>query len=292
MMVNSRLERRGRELSEALGGHWSRGKGMGRCPAHDDSTPSLGLRLGSHAILLHCFAGCTTSDVLLALAKLGIATRTLFDGSTEKFEPAARDVCPDANAVRLWRAAAPLGRSLAARYLESRAIFAGSPELRFLARTPFGPRGRTQWLPALLAAVTMDAGVIAIQRTFLTGNAALAGMARPKRGLGAYGTGAVRLHPPVAGRLGLAEGIESALSALELRGVPCWATLGNARFGIVAIPNRVTELHLFLDGDSGGDLAEARSLEAYARPGRTIVPHRPPPPFLDWNDTLRAGRST
>jgi putative DNA primase/helicase len=100
MTVSSRLEQRGRELSEALGGLWSKGKGMVRCPAHDDRTPSLGLRLGSHAILLHCFAGCTSSDVLQALERRGIPTRTLFDGSTEKFERLAAPDGPDANADR------------------------------------------------------------------------------------------------------------------------------------------------------------------------------------------------
>lgn len=292
MTVSSRLEQRGRELSEMLGGHWSKSKGMARCPAHDDRTPSLGLRLGSHAILLHCFAGCMTSDVLQALERRGIPTRSLFDGNTGKFVTTAAPHGPDANAVRLWRAAAPAKGTLAAAYLESRAIRAPSKELRFLPRTPFGPRGRTEWLPAMIAAVRTDAGVIAIQRTFLTPAGDIAGMSRPKRGLGSYGIGAVRLSPLAAGRLGLAEGIESALSASCLQGIPCWATLGNARFGIVAIPDSVTQLHLFLDGDSGGDLAEVRSLEAYSRSDRTIIPHRPPPPFLDWNDALRAGWST
>jgi putative DNA primase/helicase len=288
MMQTNGLDRRARELCDAFGGRWSRGKGMCRCPAHDDRTPSLGLKLGQRAILVHCFAGCASGDVLAAFARHGVPTRSLFDGSREKIEIVARSDAPDANAVRLWPAAAPLTGSPGATYLQSRAIDVASSELRFLARTPFGPRGRTRWLPALLAAVSTDAGPIAIQRTFLTPRGTIAPMTRPKRGLGAFGIGAVRLHAPVEGLLGLAEGLESALSAHALHNLPCWATLGNARFGIVAIPDSVTELHLFLDGDAGGDVAETRSFEAYARPGRTIVPHRPPAPFTDWNDVLRA----
>ncbi|MFX5964691.1 toprim domain-containing protein, partial [Acinetobacter baumannii] len=89
------------------------------------------------------------------------------------------------------------------------------------------------------------------------------------------GTGAVRLAFPRGGRLGLAEGIETALSAIELFGVPCWATLGNERFGLVTIPESVRELHLFVDNDAGGRIAEARARVAYVRPDRRIVTHCP-----------------
>jgi putative DNA primase/helicase len=285
---NSNLDRRGRELAEALGGHWAHGKGMGRCPAHDDRTPSLGLRLGSRALLLHCFAGCATADVLAALARRGIATRSLFDGNAEEFRPTSTPEGPDVNAVRLWRNSAPVCGTAADRYLSSRAIGCRSTELRYLEKTPLGPRGRASFQPALVAALRTDAGVIAIQRTFLTPTATLADMESPKRGLGRYGVASVRLHAPISGRLGLAEGIESALSAYSLRKIPCWATLGNERFGLVSIPDSVTELHLFLDADAGGNLAEARGRARHERPGRTIVAHRPDAPFNDWNDALRA----
>jgi hypothetical protein len=83
--------------------------------------------------------------------------------------------------------------------------------------------------------------------------------------------------------------IETALSAKQLTGIPCWATLGTERFGLVAIPESVTELHLFIDNDAGGAQAERRAREAYAREGRTIVTHRPEQPGADWNDVLMAG---
>lgn len=292
MTNTAALEARGREIAEAFGGRWVRGKGMCCCPAHNDRTPSLGLRLGKQAILLHCFAGCETSEVLAAFAARGVPIRTLFGGPTEKILYVEPRSGPDANALRLWRAAAPITGTIAARYLQSRAIDVSSSELRFLARTPFGPRGGTQWLPSLLAAVSLDIGVIAIQRTILTADGGIGRMTRPKRGLGAFGSGAVRLQPPAAGRLGLAEGVESALSAFQLSGISCWATLGNARFGSVAIPDSVTELHLFLDADRGGDIAEARSRKDYALPERTVVAHRPPAPVKDWNDALRARHAT
>ncbi len=44
------------------------GKYVARCPAHDDKSPSLAIKnCGDGRILLHCFAGCETEDVLCAL---------------------------------------------------------------------------------------------------------------------------------------------------------------------------------------------------------------------------------
>src|SRR3546814_19678015 len=94
--------------------------------------------------------------------------------------------------------------------LESRGILAASPALRFHPRAPLGPKGRTRFLPAMIAAVSLDAGPIAIHRTFLSTEAATkAAFDKPKRALGSLGEAAVRLFAPVAGKLGLAEGTES-----------------------------------------------------------------------------------
>ena len=38
-----------------------------RCPAHEDGSPSLSLRLTDDRILIHCFGGCETGAVLKAL---------------------------------------------------------------------------------------------------------------------------------------------------------------------------------------------------------------------------------
>ena len=37
---------------------------MGRCPAHEDNTASLSLRLTQERILLNCFAGCSFDSVI------------------------------------------------------------------------------------------------------------------------------------------------------------------------------------------------------------------------------------
>ena len=283
----SALEDRARKIVEALGGTWSRSRGMCCCPAHPDRTPSLSITLGERAILFHCFAGCTNKAVMQGLAKVGVRIADLFDGKGEAITPTPREEIADRNALRLWRDAAILADSPAARYLAGRAITTSSPDLRFLRRTPLGPKGAVRFLPAMVAAVRNDAGVLALHRTFL--DPAGQGLARfdgPKRALGSLGSGAVRLAFPRGGRLGLAEGIETALSAMQLFGIPCWATLGNERFGLVTIPESVRELHLFVDNDAGGVLADERAHEAYACEGRRIATRRPERTDDDWNDVL------
>jgi hypothetical protein len=189
----------------------------------------------------------------------------------------------------LWREAAVLGGSPAAAYLSSRAISLSSPDLRFHPQMPLGPRDNVRYLPAMVAAVRNDEGILALHRTFLDADQPrLARFNQPKRALGSLGSGAVRLASPRGGRLGLAEGIETALSAMQLSGIPCWAALGNERFGLVTIPEVVRELHLFIDNDAGGQLAEERAREAYAAEGRRIVTQRPYRAGFDWNDVLVA----
>lgn len=62
-------EVRAKDIVEKLGGVWRGTRGECRCPAHDDGSPSLSVRLGDTAILFHCFAGCTTIEVLKALQR-------------------------------------------------------------------------------------------------------------------------------------------------------------------------------------------------------------------------------
>lgn len=284
------LEDTARHICESRGGKWSGNKGMACCPAHDDRTPSLGVTLGRNAILFHCFAGCDQAAVLAALSREGFEPVRLFSGATSDAEfETMRQGKPSAAALRIWREARPLQGSLAKAYLERRGILAASSSLRFHPQTPLGPKGRTRFLPAMIASVSLDEGPIAIHRTFLSENGiGKAAFAKPKRALGALRNGAVRLFAPMDGKLGLAEGIESAMSARALTAIPVWATLGNERFGLVSIPESVTELHLFVDHDGGGDLAAERGLAAYASDGRTIHIRKPSTRGSDWNDELTA----
>jgi hypothetical protein len=286
----ARLDAEGRRIVETLGGQWRAGGGMCRCPAHDDRTPSLSVRAGDRRLLFHCFAGCGTRSVILALRALGLfAPGPAARGAEETWSPADPDRAVRNRAARLWAAAHPLAGSPAEAYLASRGLAVETPALRFHPHTPCGRGAQAIVRPAMLAAVRDPDGLVAVQRTFLDLEPPrLALMPGPRRGLGRLGQGAVRLRMPAGGTLGLAEGIETALSASQLSGLACWATLGSARFGRLAIPDGVERLILFLDNDRGGRRAEQLARAAHG--GRCLVePRYAQPAGADWNDVLRSG---
>jgi putative DNA primase/helicase len=287
------LEAQGREIVERLGGEWQRSGGLCRCPAHDDRKPSLSVRRGEKRLLFHCFAGCETGKVLRALSALRLLASGP-DSGVNVTTPSPAD--PHARhrgaAERLWAAALPIQRSPAEAYLRSRGLALCASDLRYHPRTPYGRGALAIFRPALLAAVRDDGGLVAVHRTFLNPRSGgPADLPLPKRALGRLGQGAVRLRPPHGGTLGWAEGIESAVAATQLTGIPCWATLGTERFVRVALPSGVRRLILFLDNDAGGRRAEMLAREAH-RGGELMLEARyPAAPGADWNDVLLAQTS-
>lgn len=282
------LEARGREIVERLGGEWRRSGGMCHCPAHDDRTPSLSVRPGERRLLFHCFAGCETGKVIRALSDLQLSGHEPPVGADET---ARAQADPDRRnrgaAARLWWAARPIGRTPAEAYLRSRGLALDATDLRYHPRTPYGRALQAIFRPALLAAVRDESGLVGVHRTFLDARSArLAELPLPKRALGRLGQGAVRLRPPRDSLLGWAEGIENAMAATLLSGIPCWATLGTERFARVALPARVKRLILFLDNDAGGRRAEKLAREAHRDSGVEIEARYPRAAGADWNDVL------
>ena len=162
------LQGTAKALCETLNGKWYGAKGMACCPAHDDRTPSLSIQLGEMAILFHCFAGCTNEEVLAALSRQGTQASTLFGkGSGPPVVSSLAQNPSSRAALSLWQSATPLWGSPAKAYLEARGITAASPQLRFHPRTPKGRGKELAYYPAMIAAVGLDEGPIAIHRTFL-----------------------------------------------------------------------------------------------------------------------------
>lgn len=65
-----RERRDGRDLLLRLGADPSRGRGVVRCPAHEDRRPSLSWRLADdgRTALVRCFAGCSFAAIVEAVA--------------------------------------------------------------------------------------------------------------------------------------------------------------------------------------------------------------------------------
>lgn len=60
---------------------------MSKCPAHEDSDPSLRISDGGDRVLIHCFAGCSAIDVLTAI---GLDWTDAFESMTPQQETIRR----------------------------------------------------------------------------------------------------------------------------------------------------------------------------------------------------------
>ncbi len=278
-----------RDIVTALQGRWHGSYGMCLCPAHDDGkNPSLSIKDGEKGVVVKCHAGCDQRAVIDALRD-----RHLWAGKEEREPrqapaPKRRKPEPDLSAAArdIWARARPIEKTIAADYLRNRAISIELPcSLRY-GIIKYAPSGLM--LPAMIAAVQSgDRKIVAIHRTYLTmTGSAKAQVSSPKMALGPLGDGAVRLA--AAGDvLGIAEGIETGLSAMELFGVPVWCALGS-RLDQLALPDAAHRIIIFADAGDAGAAAAARAEKRLERSGRTIEIRAPE--RGDWNDVLQNQR--
>ena len=262
------------------------------CPAHADRSPSLSVRVGHSSLLFKCFAGCDTRDVLREI-------RGLSPGATDPLAVPSNEISNAGNdhhrwfrirARDLWAEARAIAGTPADTYLLKRALAPVTAALRYHPRVPLGKAPQLAFRPALLAAVRERGTLVAVQRTFLDPDRARRArdLANPRRMLGRPGMGSVVLAPATE-TLGLAEGVETALSAMALLDIPVWAVLGSERLARVIIPTGVNRLLLLPDNDRAGRLGVIAAAQAHAADGRIIETLWPPAGFNDWNDVLRAG---
>jgi putative DNA primase/helicase len=154
------------------------------------------------------------------------------------------------------------------------------------------PGSRPSWHPAMVAKVDpSDAAVAdgeraALHRTYLDRYAGKAPVAESRKMLGMMPTGAaVRLmeHDEV---LGIAEGIETALSASALFNVPCWAALTAGLLQEWSPPPPVKTVFVFGDNDESntGQAASYALARRLKTRGLTVSVEIPQTTGWDWND--------
>jgi putative DNA primase/helicase len=98
---------------------------------------------------------------------------------------------------------------------------------------------------------------VALHRTYLTNDGHKAPVSAPKKIMKVHDlTGsAVRLFAPKDGFLAVCEGIEDAISAWLLWGIPCWACLGTSGLRSFIPPEGNHEVLILADSDGPGKKA-------------------------------------
>jgi hypothetical protein len=250
------------------------------CPNHGkgrgDRFPSLSVANGDdNRLLLRCFAGCDFVDILDELKHHGLVDDAHRLPARNQFTPTIHrpEINPDVGALTIWQAAGEAQETVVDEYLNRRGIYLRPPMFRC----------RLDQRSMVAAVQASDGRVIAIQQTWLTSDGEKATAKRLTTGN--LGAGAVRLGV-TARIMGLAEGVETALSAMQLTGMTVWASLGASRLHNVELPPEVEEVHVFVDNDEPGRAAAKRTADTHTSLGRRVYLRSPPDQCGDWNDFL------
>lgn len=188
-------------------------------------------------------------------------------------------------AQRIWREARPAAGTIVERYLRARAITIPPPASLRFAMLWHAPSRRE--LPAMVARVDNVRGeLVAVHRTYLRPD----GAARvDKLMIGPVRAAATRLAP-TRRKLGLTEGIETALSVMTaIPELSVWAALSTSGLRTIELPppRAAAEVVIFADADPDGLAAAEDAAERLGRAGRRVRIARPPEGFADFNDVLR-----
>jgi putative DNA primase/helicase len=231
--------------------------------------------------------------------------RARFDGRKPSF---VTQEMQKADMQALWYRARMLdGTDLASRYLKKRGLRMDiwPACLRWVSGLPYwGEDGCEGMFTALLSKfVAPDAKSAILQRLFLAEPGRKAEVKKPRMTMPgpAPQGGAIRLAAP-AETMGVAEGVETALSAAQMFTVPVWATLSTAGLVRFEPPEICRHLIVFADRDQNfAGLAASTALANRLRMGKhpieveVRVPEdgevRPLSSLAakcDWNDVLLA----
>jgi putative DNA primase/helicase len=152
----------------------------------------------------------------------------------------------------------------------------------------------TTW-PAMVAKVSdRDGRGVNLHRTYLTHAGTKAPVPVPRKVMaGGLPDGcAVRLLPVIGNTLGIAEGIETALSAAQIHSIPVWAALNANRLEVWSPPPGVTRVVIFGDNDEnfvGQRASYTLAARLKREHGYTVEVEIPDRAGWDWNDYLLKG---
>lgn len=216
---------------------------------------------------------------------------------------------------QLWSSSVPYDHPTAGplrRYLAHRGLGAYRPgeTIRFVAAHPYYDASTRQLLgrfPAMLALMQdNDGNALTIHRTYLSPDGRKASVPKPKKLMPAIAAriishrcGAIHLVPPTGDTLGIAEGIETAVSVYLATGIPTWSCYSAGVLTRFSPPPGIKRLVIWGDNDASGAGETAAKTLAERLTGLPIqviakFPRHPIPVGdhkIDWNDVWnRHGR--
>jgi hypothetical protein len=270
------------------GGNW-----RCRCPLHDGT--SLALRDGHRGLLVKCWGGCSSIEILAELRRLG-----LLSGRSDGMPPAPMPARYDNSvkgewrivlARRIWDGAREARGTPVVRYLAGRGITMPSPPSLRWAPTLRRPDGA--YAPALVARVdNVDGELIGVHRTWLMRDEDGIWRRRDRAMLGCVAGGAVRLAPAAETLLMIGEGIETCLAAMQATGQPTWAALSTSGMTALRLPAMVRHVIILADHDrnGAGERAGLAAAQRWHAEGRRVRIAMPRESGWDFADVLLAGR--
>lgn len=198
---------------------------------------------------------------------------------------------------KLWSGSSPVvNGDPVTEYLERRGIRVQiiPPSLRYHASLMYYREGEEKVVAdgaydAMLAMVSApDGSGVTIHRTWLKdgGKAPVSSPKKLAQGLPIKGA-AIRLTP-IAPVLGVAEGIETALAAMQITGIPTWACVSANGLETFVPPDGVTRLVIFGDNDLNyvGQAAAYKLASRLSLAGLSCEVRFPESAGCDWADCV------
>lgn len=191
---------------------------------------------------------------------------------------------------KIWKDSGPLtGGDFVTKYLRSRGIVI-SPDISqvHLNASCYEAETKTSMSAMVCMVRDRDGKPTGLHRTYLTDKATKAELKNARKSIGKTANGAIRLMP-VTDTVGVAEGIETAMSATQLFDIPTWAVISAGGMESFMPPEGVRKVVIFSDNDAsftGQKSAYFLANKLYLKDYIVDDPQIPDIRGEDWNDVL------
>jgi len=281
-------------IVRAVGGDLYQGGARANIPApgHSRCDRSISLLLSQGRLIVHGFGGADWRAALQMLREQGLIDadgRVVGIGSSLAVAP---DRSCRARTVRnLWEGAAPItAASLSFSHLRRRRVLSDPSRIADLRHHACAPisvyREKSATRPALVAGVRAPGGdLTAVELTYLDPNGCRAvGLRLSRKTVGLVPAGAAVRLASAASEMLVAEGVMTALSAIERFELPGWALMAANNLAAWTPPDGVRQVLIAADRGAVGQGAAERLRRRLLAGGLGVCIRLPDPPFGDWNE--------